>query len=201
MGEFLTEFVPGQRTDRLYEYVEHLSERMAGLEEELRSRMQQSPAYAHLLEETSLAAVRTASTQRRRDLAALLRTGLSKSDAELVEHHALLSLLERLNDPQVLILMRYGAFGQSLADPARQAFEAMHAAVLDVHPPTFGDGDDAHRRWTMYTHYEDQLIALGLLKDTEGLAKSNPRGHIEITQLGSLLLESIERGGGDHAES
>jgi hypothetical protein len=54
--------------------------------------------------------VRTPSDERRRDLAELLRTGLSVSDADLAGHHALLDLLGRLNEPQVLILMDHGSF-------------------------------------------------------------------------------------------
>jgi hypothetical protein len=42
-----------------------------------RERISLSAPYASLAEEASLAAVRTASCDRRRDLAALLRTGCS----------------------------------------------------------------------------------------------------------------------------
>jgi hypothetical protein len=45
----------------------------------------------------------------------------------------------------------------------------------------------------MFRHYEDELMARGLLRDTEGIAKSGTTPRLEITDLGRLLLEAIER--------
>src|SRR5687768_4970744 len=74
VAEFLTEFIPRQRLDRLQEYVELLEARLGGLQEAFQARLHESAAYAALTEQTTLAAVRTASSQRRRDFAELLRT-------------------------------------------------------------------------------------------------------------------------------
>lgn len=192
-GEFLTQFVPGQRLDRLQDYVERLGERLIGLEEQMQQRTESSPAYAHLVEQATVAAVQTASGERRRDLAELLKTGLSKSDAELVEHHALLKLLEQLNDAQILILMRHANFKSYSGNEAIASFEAAHPGVFDVRPPDSGSTDDQRRQWTMYSHYENELISLGLLRDTEGGVKSSPRRKVIVTHLGLLLLDAIGR--------
>jgi len=88
-----------------------------------------SAAYASLAEEVHIAAVRTPSTDRRRDLAALLRDGLSKPDVELLEERALLRLLEQLNDAQVLILMQHGSFTEHFGDVDREAFTTQHSNI------------------------------------------------------------------------
>ena len=134
VGEFLTEFVPRQRLDRLHDFTERLAERLAGVEEQFNERLQASAAFASLTEEASIAAVQTASSERRRDLAALLRTGLSRADAELIEHQSLLRLLQQLNDLQVLILMSYGNFRRTFGDTELEEFQEKHSGLFNVTP-------------------------------------------------------------------
>jgi len=141
----------------------------------------------------ALAAVRTPSAERRRDLADLLNFGLSREDAELVGIQALLKLLEQLNDPQVLILMFYGSFSRSYGNPERDAFWRKHSEVLDASAPSLGDHDEAAtRRWSLNQHYQNSMVTLGVLKDIEGIAKS-PIPELQITKLGYMLLEAIGR--------
>jgi hypothetical protein len=192
LGEFLTHFVPAQRLDRLQE-LEQVAARVSGVEEQLNERVSSSPGYAALLEQASVAAVRTPSSEERKDLAAILQHGLSRSDAEMVEEAALLSLRQRLNEVQVLILMGYGNFRRTQRDEELAAFQAMHPGVFGVMPPTFNTPDEDQRRWALHEHYKSQLEALGLLRDTDGVAKSGPTRNYEITTLGRLLLQSIGR--------
>jgi hypothetical protein len=118
--------------------------------------------YAALAEHASLAAVATASSDHRRDLAAILRHGLSRSDAEMLEEQALLSLRGQLNDAQVLILMDFGNFMRTFGDEERKAFHELHSPRFELLPPDSGSSDDEIRRWTMFQHYESGLESLGL---------------------------------------
>jgi hypothetical protein len=193
VAEFLTQFVPGQRIDRLNDFVEQLGQRVADVEEQFKVRLHESAAFASLAEQVSLAAVRSPSAERRCDLAELLRHGLSRPDAELIEEHAVVRLLDQLNDAQVLILMQHGSFTDSMVDPARDEFVERNADILAVMPPGYGDPEEQHRRWTMYRHYEDGLIGLNLLEDAEGIVKGGPVRRVRITALGCLLLTAIGR--------
>ena len=166
---------------------------MKGLEEQFIERLTSSAGFAALTEQASLSAVRTASAEHRKDLAELLKHGLSRSDAEMVEEQALMSLRDRLNDAQVVILMAYGSFKRTFGDTALNEFQAAHPGVFDLSPPDSGSSPDDSRRWTMLEHYERELNALGLLRDTEGVVKSGPRRKYQITNLGRLLLEAIGR--------
>ncbi len=146
-----------------------------------------------MAEAAALAAVRSASSARRRELAALLVHGLSRSDTELVEEQALLRLLEQLNDPQVIILVFKGAFSDAMNDSVRDAFYEKHPEVF-VRAPSMSDPPEGVRRWTMYEHYQDGLAALGLLHDPEAAAVAKRQGprHFTITRLGRLLLAAID---------
>lgn len=193
LAELLTEFIPAQRLDRLHDFAEQLAARLQGLEDAFHSRVKESAAYGSLAEQATLSAVRSASSQRRKDLAEILRTGLTLDEAATIEHEALLRLLDRLNDAEIIVLMRHGSFRQTLNNPELAAFDAEHPGVLGVEPPTLADSDEVIRRWTMRQHYEAELVALGLLRDAEGIVKSRGWRRLEITDLGRILLRSIGR--------
>jgi hypothetical protein len=192
-GEFLTNFVPNQHADRLQDFVEQIHERMQGLEEAFAARLKESAAYAALAERASLAAVQTASAERRRDLATLLKTGLSKSETELIEHEALLRLREQINDAQVIILTMQGLRRTSThGDPTVPNFVKRHSETIPRQPYMNADAQE-QRRWTMYLHYQEALESLGLLRGTEGMVKSEGPPNYAITALGMFLLDAIER--------
>ena len=193
VAEFITEFVPAQRVDRLHDFVEQLDDRLRGVEAQFKERLASSSGFAALAEQASVSAVRTASTEHRADLAELLKHGLSRSEAEMLQEEALLSLRDRINDAQVLILMAYGNFKRTMGDTELKAFHDAHPGVFDVRSPDSGRSAEHKQRWTMLEHYEADLNALGLLRDTEGIAKSGPRRRYQITDLGRLLLEAIGR--------
>ena len=92
---------------------------------------------------------------------------------------------------QVLILMQFGSFSQAMYDSGRAKFIEQHSSVLAVQPPALGDDEAIGRPWDMCNHYVDDLVARGLLRDTEGIAKSGLRKAVEITNLGRLLLLAI----------
>jgi hypothetical protein len=189
VAEFITQFVPNQRLDRLSDFTEQLAERLTGLETAFQARIGESAAYASLVEQATLAAVRAADRNRRRDLADLLRTGLSRAEAELLGHEALLRLLERLNEVQIIILIGY-AFRPTYNDPEYQAFAELHPGVFDLAPPTLGDSEDTQAPWALREHYELELKTLGLLKNRT-IAESNE--YTEITTMGEMLLAAIGR--------
>jgi len=189
LAEFVTQFVPEQRLDRLHDFAEQLAKRLTSLETAFEARIGESAAYASLVEQVTLAAVRAADRNRRRDLADLLRTGLSRTDAELLGHEALLRLLDRLNEMQIIVLISY-AFQPTFNDPEYQAFAELHPGVFDLEPPTLGDSEDKLAPWALREHYELELKTLGLLENRT-IAGSNE--YTEITTMGQMLLAAIGR--------
>jgi hypothetical protein len=193
VGEFLTQFVPAQRLDRLQQFVERLSERLGELESSFRERVHGSPAFAALVEEAAVSAVRTASYEHRRDLAWLLANGLSADEARLLDAQALLRLRDRITDAQVILLMSYGNFRRTMNDSELFEFKSKHPGLFDRTPPTMSSSEEEVRRWSMGEHYRAELETLGLLRDTEGIVKSSRGRKYEITALGKALLAEIGR--------
>ena len=76
LAEFATQFVPQQRLDRMQNFIEQLNERLRDLEDGFRERVKLKLRLAALTEEVTLAAVRTPSDERRRDLAAVFEKRL-----------------------------------------------------------------------------------------------------------------------------
>lgn len=191
VGEFLTQLVPDQRMDRLQDFVERLDDRLTSLEDKFKARLHQSPVYAAFTEQVMVAAVRTPSRERHRDLAELLRTGLTKSDADLVRHQTLLTLLDRLNNVQIIILVGYGDFADP-GGPDRLKFFETHRDAFPE-PSAMNSTADEAVAWDMYRHYESELLRVGLLREVESVAKASTRGRLVITPIGKLLLEAIGR--------
>ncbi len=174
----------------MQDFVGVLSERLGALESEVREKLNTSTGYASLAEQALFSAVRTASSRKRRDLAELLRTGLEKSETELVQHETLLRLRDQLNDPQVLILYSYGAFEGGFRDAEQIEFLEQHPEVFDVEPANFGSDASVQKRATIHETYVKQLVALGLIADVEPIGRSSML-RTEITDLGRMLLEAI----------
>jgi hypothetical protein len=193
VAEFLTQFVPNQRVDRLQQFVECLSERLGGLESSFQERISKSSAFAALVEEGAVSAVKTASDEHRRDLAWLLTNGLSHDEARLLETQAILRLRDRITDIQVVLLMSYGNFKRHLGDTEYAAFRAKYPGIFGRMPPTNMSTADQRREWAMSEHYRGELETLGLLRDRDGVAKSGRSPEYEITILGKTLLASIGR--------
>lgn len=188
-GEFLTHFVPNQRLDRLTDYVEILGDRLDDLQA-FQTRIESSAAFAAVVEEATVAAVQSPESQRRRDLAEFVKSGLQIEDHDLVAHRALMTLLEQINEPQLVILTAY-AFDAGMGDRDHEDFMKKHADVF-ISPPTGAADGPADERWAMREFYEDQLVKLGLLTEVEGVISHKPRVR-KITTLGRMLLKAIAR--------
>ena len=191
LGEVITEFIPAQRIDRLQDFSERLKEQIDDLNA-FKTKFESSTGFAALVEGVTLAAIRTPSPDRREQLAALLANGLSKDEAQLIAQLELLKLLEQLNQPQILMLMRYGSFRQVMGNDELHEFIERHKEVF-VSPPDQMSSEESRRAWAMHQYYGDSMTNLGLLRDTEGVVKSGHRRKWAITPLGRMLLVEIDK--------
>ncbi len=189
-GEFLTQFVPRQRLDRLQDFIEQLNDEVGALRDRFEARLQEPP-FASLTEESFVAAVQTPSDVRRRELAALLRHAIESKEASLSREHAMLRLLADVADAEIVIL-RAHSFSRVIGDQAYANYVRAHDDVLSARPPDSGSTAAERERWTLYLFHEDRLVGLGLLRELEGIAKSSVRPRRGLTELGRLLLEAIE---------
>lgn len=181
-AELITEIVPGQRVERIEDWLCHLAERLASIEHDaLRERLRQ-PENVALLEEGAYQAVRAISEERRQQIAELVAGGIADDRRDYVESHRVLRLLGELDDAEVIILAGY------LQKHREDDYWKRHANVMQ-------DAKGAHSRSRRNEPAADtvrkaglqHLVRLGLLEQ----ADLGGRATGGLSGLGRLLLRRI----------
>lgn len=180
VAEILGAVIPNQRVDRMAEFVHDLSEKLKDLsEEQIRQRMLREEN-VDLFEESLIQAARALSPERRRQIAALFKNGLTRTDLDHGHKKRLLALLGELNDVELLIL-KYLDY-----DTDRDTFAELHGETLFPVTVTLGASEDEAGRAAAHESFWDHLRQLRLIAPP-------PRGGgDQITSLGHLLLSYVD---------
>jgi hypothetical protein len=183
-AEALTEFIPGQKLDRLESWLNRFSERVSSLEngvERLRTRLS-TPEGADVFEDGAVQASRALSDDRRTRLANLIANGLAGPDFEHDKMKTLVRLFSQLTDSELIHLTFY-------SQPPTMG-SAWHKRLVDRYPDVLrplsreiGLPQEQRERVALQDHHKDTLARLGLLK-IEG-------GRASITALGQLLVRYL----------
>jgi len=181
LGEAITEFIPGQRIDRLEKFVRILDGKVQALgltHAQLRESMAR-PGVLDLLEHGLIQAARAASDERRQYIANLLTRALSDEALDKAAGRKILQVLDQLLDPE-LIWLRYIALkGYDGADD----FFQLHASVLEPAVPEKGSPQEDMDKAALQEAYKETLSRLRLTQEQ--------RGSEETTLFGRLVLRSI----------
>jgi hypothetical protein len=199
LAEALGSIIPDQKINRMVTFVEILEMKVKHLEENVLRNKIFTEEFTDLFEDALNQASRAISTERKEYIATLLKNGLSNDDLNHIDQKKLLSILNELNDAEVIILKFHTLIG------ARQReFVGQHPAVFDFQPPTLGAGQEAIDKATMRETYTQNLIKVGLLQskfqavrkgdlpefdDRTGRMKS---WGVDVTSLGRLLLHKLD---------
>ncbi len=185
IAEIVTAFIPNQKLDRVTRFAGLLAKQLGGVQDtlELFEQRLKSAEGSDLLEEGILQASRAVSDDRRHRIAAILARGLTTDLLQYDRVRKLLSILESLNDSELLLLHFYShtpTIGSS-----------WHKDLMDRHPELLrpvsrqSQRSDAEReRGAMRDAYERTLIANGLLDSTET--------RLRLSSLGQLLMKYSE---------
>jgi hypothetical protein len=181
IAELITEVVPGQRQDRFEDWVLHLTQRLASLEEaSVRERLRE-PENVALFEEGAYQAARAISEERRRQIAELVAGGIADDRRGYIESHRVLRLLGELDDAEVIILAGY------LQKNRDGDYWARHANVLQDLAAHLGSSREEIDADTVRKAGRQHLVQLGLL-DQGALGGA---ASIQLNRLGRLLLRRI----------
>ena len=186
IAELITEAVPGQRLERAEDWLRHLTERLAGVEEAvLRARLRK-PENVALFEEGMYQAARAFSEERRRQIAELVAGGIADDRRDQLESQRILRLLGELDDAEVIVLASY-------LQKNREDYWERHANVLRGLEVNKGSSRDELDVATVREAGRQHLVRLSLLdQGTLGGAAS-----IQLNGLGRLLLRRIGLAGED----
>ncbi len=182
LAEVVRNIVPNQRQDRIADYVTALGDELGTLQQDVLELKMRTEEFADLFRETAYQAAATPSDERHRRLAAFLKNSLTHEEIRYEEEKKLLSLLERINDSELIILGYYGTemFGKKADEYFFRHEDIVSAPMLESMM-----SEEEIRDATMKQEYRDNLCRLGLIAPR----KSGPEG---ITTLGKMLLEYVD---------
>jgi hypothetical protein len=186
IAELITEIVPGQRQERIEDWLRHLAERLVGVEETVLRKRLRKPENVALFEEGAYQAARAFTGERRRQIAELVAGGIADDRRDYVESHRVLRLLEELDDGEVILLAGY------LSKNLHGEYWNRHASVMYVPPAHLGSDRDGIDRNTVREAATLHLLRLGLLEGEAGAQHS-----VGLSSLGRLLLRRIGLAGDD----
>lgn len=183
--EIVDAVIPGQKLDRVVDFIRALSEQAQVLEERqsLLEQQLRSDEGSDLLEEGILQASRAISAERREAIARILVSGISEESLEYDRTKKLLSILNDLTDSE-LLLLQYYAEPVTMGSPRHKAMMETNPGLLRPVSREMGRSSQEAERGAFRDSYERTLVAHGLLERTQhGLS---------ITTLGRFLVDRIK---------
>jgi hypothetical protein len=176
LAEAITSVIPNQKLDRIITFIKVLNDQVRYIEEDILKVKIQTEEFTDLLEDGLNQASRALSDERRQYIASLLKNSLSKDDLSHLNQKKLLSILNELNDVEI-ILLQY----RSLMPWEEDEFWVQHENVVKA--PFISDEspqEDADA-YALFASYEFKLRQLGLLNEDA-----------RASDLGNLLLRYID---------
>ena len=206
IGSLLSELagtvIPNQRTDRIVKFASILERRLSELEEDFIREQVNNEQFTDLLEEGLRQSARSLSPERREYIAAVIANSLTSQDIEYIESKHLLSILNDINDVEVLWLRSY----RENTMGGDSEFREKHRNVLAPIAVSMGSSQQELDKETLQTSYKEHLVRLRLLKHYYKIDRKTKApqynaftgaqeiARYEITPLGKLLLRQIGLG-------
>jgi len=197
LGEILTVIIPGQRADRIAEYLRKLDGRVEQLEAAVQRDILNSPAKIDLIEQGGFQAARALTHERIDQIVEIVTAGITQDAADVIRNGRLLVLLGELDDDEISVL---NAYGQSYADANVDVWKDVNRPER-VNTGSFQEEIDKSQ---LYEAGQNHLLRLGLLiKNYSGVRhgqlpqfdalQGDFRHRVQISGLGRLLLRHIGR--------
>ncbi|MHB1000825.1 MAG: hypothetical protein ACYC27_16410 [Armatimonadota bacterium] len=158
VSEIVTTIIPGQRMDRIQDFLERLAERVKDVEAEVLQERMKTAECVDLLEDCFAGAVRALSEDRLEYLANLYATGISRMEADHETNKKMVSLLSQLSDAEVIWLAHL-AQDRALGDPIVNNEDILYPRSTVLSSPV--EERDAH---AMQEAWKSRLTQLGLVK-------------------------------------
>lgn len=183
VAEAVGAVIPRQRIDRIADVVDRVGVKL----DELGVAMDQiderfrSPEFTDILEDVMLQAGHAMSEERREHLANILLNGLTERVMKHQQIKKLVSVLNDVSDPEVIIL-RYASLA---GRPAKTAFFALHEDVLYEPAMNMKSSAEVREKRAIQEAWRRRLVELGLTTNEQWPSSS------DVTALGYMLLRYI----------
>ena len=191
IGTLFGSLVPGQRIDRLEQYVETLGAKLDGLEETQEKVIASSPEHIDLFEEGAFRAARALTEDRIRHIALIVAIGMTKGTAVAIAQKRLLTILSDLDEQDIIMLNWRLQINKSTSGE----YAENHAELLnsDRFPVTIWSSRDEREAEALKNAIDNKLLRYGLVElyDEAVPHGMKPRTSERISQLGLLILHSV----------
>lgn len=200
VAEVIGTLIPRQRTDRIAEFVEILGEQVKKIDRDVLDQKMKTAEFIDLFEDGAWQAVRSLTRERKEKIAAVLKHSLYGGELSYIQEKELLSLLNELNDVQ-LIILKAKATGYANDD---EEFYERHREVLQPPSVHLGSEESEFDNAALHRAFVNDLHRLGLLETTFKKPRRNELPEFDlktgmikaqfsqITRLGRLLLRYID---------
>jgi hypothetical protein len=181
LAEVITSGIPNQKLDRVITFIKVFEDRIKYLEEDVLKEKLRSEEFGDLLEDALPQAARALSDERKEYIANLLKNSLTDEGLEHTGKKKLLSLLNELNDPEIILLYYYTVDGKG-----RERVFALQDRYpfikTTIHLPSHRqpEGDEI-----LFESYRAKLVFSNLVFGSGGITE-------RATSLGHLLIKYIE---------
>jgi hypothetical protein len=211
LAEIVTEIVPAQRIERIETYLIMLVEeltRVTGQQEQTAATVEKlladkirEPANVDLIEDGARLASRALSKQRLAYISKCVASGLLDDERDRIRHKRILSIIEELDDEEILVLDAYGSRGSRKFDRFRPPPPVIGASASVRESNALFDAIIAKLKRLSLVTFKERTKVVELPQAVSGRGEKlripdidafgKPTGHRDITHLGRLVLESI----------
>ncbi len=200
--DIVASVIPNQRVDRIVEFLEIFQEKVADIKQDVLEQKMKTEEFIDLLEDGMWQAARALTRERKEQIAALLKYSLYHGEHSHIQQKHLLSLLNQLNNAQIIILKSHSFRGRS---DEQIAFCERHKSVLAPPIPHLGSGSTVDiDNYALHESFVNDLRRLALIESSFKEPKKGEvpqfdaktgtlkAGQTKITPLGRLLLRYID---------
>ncbi|MFW6101559.1 MAG: hypothetical protein ACOC90_09240 [Bacteroidota bacterium] len=184
-SEAIGRLIPGQRLDRVVEFLRQMENEVQGMEERIKilEKNIKTDEGLDIFEEGLTQAARSYSKERQERLARLVSQSLTAEKIKHAESKKLLNLFRELTDPEVLWLVYYSTDPTIGSQFHKQLIEDSPEVLKPV-SREIGSSQDQIDRAALQDSYKNTLFRFGLIKE-------HGRSSYQITSLGRLLVRYI----------
>jgi hypothetical protein len=179
LGEVISLVIPGQKMERVVIFLKVLADRLKYLEEDFDKEKLKNEWFTDLLEDAVLQSSRALTQERKEYIADLLKKSLTDDELDHLGKKKLLSLLNELNDAEIILLYYYSLDTEELKETLRSRYPFL--------PKKTTSRDERWRsedpNQQMYSAYRGKIMSLDLLY--------LPGTDYRTTNLGNTLLRYI----------
>lgn len=183
VAELIKFSIPKQRMDRIVDFLRKLENKV----DENIVRNMKTPDGMDLFVIASEQIIESKTEERREYIANLLKNSLNKEEIDLDEKKKLFSILNQLNDSEIIYLKSY-SFQRTIG--STPPFIKRHLDILRPITKALNRSEEESRRTAFRDSYINNLEKLGLVTmESRRIDNREPTG---VTPLGKLLLDYIE---------